>query len=398
MTQDSNIFQSSLPHSFIGKKLAGIRRRLSSRRAFSLIELLVTMAISSVMVVAIVSSYSVQKGSSEAEAGILEMRLNARLAMSHVSRIIRSAGVGCLVNFFNAPSDPGIPVSLQTLQGAVGVPFDKMFTPSNGAPGASDQLTVITGFKPIATVVGQPNMSGDPVKVTLSNIYTMNDEPLFDTTYNSNIFFAPSARNNFLKISSVAVGTSEVYVDTPGMYPDFNISPGSQVFRINAYRITLDQDGDIDLDVDGDGNATDEDDGDEYPDLYVFNNTSDLDGDEVNSFKIAQGIETIQFQYGWDQNNDGVINDGTEWFDDPLAADPTNELRIRAVRIFILARTLKPDAYFRDVDENGDLMTYQVADQLIQVVDNGDNYSEPFDQHFHRYLLVETVMVRNRNL
>ena len=100
------------------------------------------------------------------------------------------------------------------------------------------------------------------------------------------------------------------------------------MFRVNAYTITLDQNGPLAsleyIDVDDDGTNTDRD-FDASPDLYIYSNMSDLikDADlagagqaNVSTAEVAEGIEALQFEFGWDVNENGEIEDA-EFVDDP---------------------------------------------------------------------------------
>ena len=88
------------------------------------------------------------------------------------------------------------------------------------------------------------------------------------------------------------------------------------------------------------------------PDLYIYSNTRDLIPDldvaaagqaNVSSAEVAEGIEALQFRFGWDVNENGEIEDA-EFFDDPTG----NEDDVRAVRIYLLSRTLSPDPNYTD--------------------------------------------------
>jgi hypothetical protein len=192
---------------------------------------------------------------------------------------------------------------------------------------------------------------------------------------------APTSDNRYLAITNInglLVSLSD----------SVKVNDGDEVFRVNAYTITLDRNGDgTPLDVDGDGKTSDGD-GDPIPDLYICDNMDDMTDEGV--CKVAEGIEDIQFQYGWDANNNGSIEDA-EWQDAPAVVD---EERIRAVRIYILARTLVPDPAYTDPNTS-----FTIADHDINLDTNEANgIGSHFDHHYHRVLLQETVLVRNKNL
>jgi hypothetical protein len=208
---------------------------------------------------------------------------------------------------------------------------------------------------------------------------------------NRYIFFSPGGENQYLQVLGVDPVTRELRLSAPctSMANEFcSIREGDSVFRVNAYTITLDQNGAEMIDVDHDGTVADRDD-DLSPDLYIYNNAEDLipDSDtasvgeaKVSSAEVAEGIEALQFQYGWDANENGEIEDG-EFVDDPTG----NEADIRAVRIYLLARTLSADPTYTDPNP-----TYTLANQTLTL--GAD------DLKYHRQLFIETVMVRNLNL
>ena len=212
----------------------------------------------------------------------------------------------------------------------------------------------------------------------------------FDTGTGRYVYIGPSVRNGFLEVTAL-----EAYTLT--LSEPVTVFDNDPVFRPTAYTITLDMDTDGNpLDVDADG-LTSDGDGDRSPDLYIYNNLEDLDHEEDS--KVTEAIEDLQFQYLVDSDGNGLIEDGEwTWVDDPTAS-PAD---IRAVRVWLLVRSTRPDPAYVDnhVDPvQGTPKSYRVADHLVQLDSNDDNgLDSHLDHHFHRALLVESVMVRNRNL
>ncbi len=360
-----------------------------SNRAFSLPELLIALVVSGLLVTGIAAGYIVQKRSAEGEAGMKDMLMNGRLAIDRTAEVIRNAGLGCKDNF--PPKDS------QTLQGAFNN-YAQIFTVQDRSDGP-DVLTVVTGLRRLTVV---ESLGADYVVV--KEIKNANNVPFFDTAKNRYIFFSPQGENRFLEVLGVDENTRELRLSDPCTNPgdeSCGIRVGDSVFRVNAFTITLDQNGDDDqdpIDVDGDGTEADHDvdltlalDGTQKgtPDLYIYSNTLDLvpDGDlagageaNVSSAEVAEGIEALQFRYGWDANQNGEIEEA-EFVDDPTG----HEGDIRAVRIFLLARTLSADPTYTDPNP-----TYTLANQTVTL--GAD------DLKYHRQLFIETVMVRNLNL
>jgi len=347
------------------RKLYVVRLLLLKQNGFSLTELLVALVVSGVLIIGVVGGYIVQKGTYEAEASLRDMQLNGSLAMDQVARVIRDAGLGCRENFPPYGSD--------VLQGAFRA-ASAVFAAQNRTDGP-DTLTVVTGLASRTRVQG--NVS-DSTHIQLESVDGL------DLTTGRYIYIAPWEQNRFQEILGLN-GQVVTLSDARTVFDD------DKVFQVSARTITLDQESKaVAIDVDGDG-STDDGDGDQIPDLAIADNLTDL-GEEVLT-EVAEGIEDIQFRFGWDANGNGVIDDSpmySEYVDNP----PANEEQIRAVRVFILARSVLPDADYTDLNPS-----YTIADHAFALDTNDANgIDSDFDRHYHRHLLVETVMVRNGNL
>jgi prepilin-type N-terminal cleavage/methylation domain-containing protein len=361
------------------RRLGRAARIVRSRQGFSLAELMVTLVVSSLLVTGIVGGYIVQKRSYEGEAGMIDMNLNGRLAMNRAAEIIRNAGLGCKDNF--------PPKNNEVVEGAFNN-YNKVFTAVDRSDGP-DRLTVVSGLRrrTVVELLGTDH-------VVVEEIKNPNDVNYFDLDKNRYIFFSPQAENKFLEVKAVDEVTREVKLSEPCTTLDnefCSIREGDNVFRVNAYTITLDQNGSEIIDVDDDGTVADRDSDPSpgTPDLYIYSNTTDLIPDfeiasagqaNVSTAEVAEGIEALQFRFGWDANDDGEIEDA-EFVDDPTGF----EADVRAVRIYILSRTLTPDPGFTDPNSS-----YPIANQTLTLTDD--------ERKYHRQLFVETVMVRNMNL
>ena len=364
-------------------------RILRSTRAFSLPELLITLVVSGLLVTGMVGGYMVQKRSYEDEAGMIDMQMNGRLAMDRIAEVIRNAGLGCVDNF--------PPKNNQVIEGAF-ANYTQVFTVTDRNDGP-DVLTVVSGRRS-RTVV--ETLGAD--HVVLEDIKNPNDVSFFDLDKKRYIFFSPQGENQFLEVLGVDESTRAVKLSVPCTSLDnefCTIREGDNVFRVNAFTITLDQEGSTGppSDVDGDGITVDQDGpfglGDDVPDLYIYSNTNDLIPDldvasageaNVSTAEVAEGIEALQFRFGWDQDGDGEIPED-EFEDAPLLPEEWKE--VRAVRIYLLARSLSPDPnYAKNNPDEG--KTYTLANYNLTV--SGDLLP------YHRQLFVETVMVRNLNL
>jgi hypothetical protein len=336
---------------------------------FSLAELLVALVVAMVLIIGVASGYIVNKRSYEEETGIRDMQMNAQVAMAAVKELIMSAGLGSNDNF--------PPLGTDTLQGAFRS-ASRVLTATNRADGP-DTVMVVTARRPLpkATAVCDcQNQEPPTCQYCEGNLIDIVEAGDFDTGLRRYIFFGPSVDNRYLTVS--ALSGSQVTLSEPLRWNN-----GDQVFRVSAFTITLDRTPDGSrIDVDGDGKTSDGD-GDDIPDLYICDNTADLE--QEADCKVAQGIEDIQFQYCTacrDANDDGTI-DEDQWVDDPAGSEDD----VRAVRIWILAKTLLPDSGHTEQTDS-----IAVADHTIDL----SSSSDPLAVHFHRYLLVDTVLIRNR--
>jgi type II secretory pathway pseudopilin PulG len=352
---------------------------LCSTRAFSLPELMVTLLVSGLLMIGIVSGYMVQKRSYEDEASLIDMQMNGRLATDRIAEIIRNAGLGCKDNFPPKKND--------TVAGVFN-DYTRVFTVADRNDGP-DRLTVVSGLRRRTVVEAL-----GPDYAVLEEIENPNGVAFFDLDKSRYIFFSPQGSNEFLEVMSVDEMTREVKLSPPCTTTtnEFcSIKEGDNVFRVNAYTVTIDQNGTEFpeyIDVDDDGSTIDRD-GDRHPDLYIYANTKDLILDldvagvgqaNVSSAEVAQGIEALQFRFGWDANENGEIEEA-EFIDDPTG----NEADVRAVRVYLLSRTLSPDPNYTDPNT-----TYTLANHTLTLTAE--------ELKFHRQLFVETVMVRNLNL
>ena len=173
----------------LGRQRMGKAARIvRSTKAFSLVELMVTLVISGLLVSGIVGGYVVQKRSYEDESGMIDMQMNGRLAMDRIAEVIRNAGLGCLDNF--------PPKNNEDIEGAF-ANYARVFTADdkNDRP---DVLTVVSGRRGRTAV---ESLGADHVVV--EEIENPNGVPFFDLDKNRYIFFSPQGENQFLEVLGV---------------------------------------------------------------------------------------------------------------------------------------------------------------------------------------------------
>ena len=353
-------------------------------RGFSIVELMVALAVSGILVTLLASAYIAQKRSFESESELREMNLKGQLAMNLIKQYIRNAGLG---------AEHNLETSSSVLQGA-NRNFSDVFNVASteARSDGPDTMHIVTGFPSRSRVVCGTG-------ACTSNMVEVEDSSHFDTGRGQYVFFAPSLKNRYQTINLI---TGNVLT----LSESVTVHNNDPVYRVNAHTITLDLDGGgSQKDVDNDGVTDDGDDttrtcgeNNEHfrPDLYLYDNRFDL-SDETESL-LVEGIEDLQFQYLMDSDDSGVIEtDEDVWQDDPTG----NLEDILAVRIWLLVRSNCADPNYIDEHTLDGLDTpgYTVADHDITLDTNdGNGFYSLYDQHFHRLLMVETMMVRNKAL
>jgi len=338
------------------------------RTGYSIVELLVTLAVSGALVALLARGYMVQKSSAESEAVLRDLNLKSQLAMERIRNLIRNAGLGAEESL----------ASGDALENA-NPDFTEVFTLASRSDGP-DALTVVTGYPPIGWVQCNTDTPTCTTECTVASgicrdsnqVYmtlrdpdrTLSEE--FDTAHKRYVFIAPSGTNAWRLLQTTP--DDKLTLDQA-----LTVQNRDPVYRVAARTIALDL------------NAA--------PGLYLYDNLADLANEE--EYKLVEGVEDLQFQFLLKDANGAT--DFSAWHD-TLSTGQIDD--VRAVRIWLLLRSDRPDPRYEDVHEaNGTPKAYVVADHLIQLDTNDENgFESVFDHRYHRLLTVETVMVRNRNL
>jgi type IV pilus assembly protein PilW len=317
-------------------------------KAFTLVELMVVLAILGVVTVGVLSLVTSQNKAYHSEEGILDLQMNTRISANYITRYLRMAGFGCYGNISSSNQVNGFNDSIDAANGTAAA------APNLLSP---DTLTVVTAVRRVG-VVDDGDGVYDKTYPSTSNISIVLDDTsydlsnYFDTVNNKYLYLAPSATNRFLTVNTVNSGSKTLTIDQV-----MRVDEGAEVYPVKAFTFALDASGN----------------------LTVDNNTGS------GAQTVAENIENIQFQYGWDRNNDGVFDptDMNDWDND--ASD-----KVKAVRIYILGRSANQDRDYTDTKK------YLINDPTAS--NNNAVEAGPFNDHFHRFLLRTVVLIRNLNL
>ncbi len=314
-----------------------------NRQGFSLVELMVVLAILGVVMTGVLGVVTSQNKAYHSEEAIIDLQMNGRLAINYISRYVRMGGFGCYGNI-----DTSNPVN----------GFGAVINATDGASNTPDTLTVVTSTRKVGIVddkdvnAGESFLSTSVIPIDLDDS-SYNLTSFFDNSSKRYVYFAPCENTDFLSIQSPVDTADTSFTISKAI----RVDEGAEVFTVRAYTFALS------------GNN-----------LTINNNTGS------GNQELAENIENLQFQYGWDRNGDSRFDptDNNEWGNDPSG----NEADIKAVRIFVLSRSGNPDRDYSDKKK------YKINEATASTT---AVFVGPFNDGYHRSLLQTTIMVRNLN-
>ena len=221
--------------------------RLRKNEGVTLIELLIAMAISAILIVAIYRTFIGQQKTYTVQEQVVDMQQNARVAINRMMREIRMAGFGNVIDVLS-------------LSGGVNG-FTQVITPGSNSLG--NTITIVGGFKQIR------RDNGDPILIASAsgNQITLN--------YATDEFDGNAHR--FICIGGIESNTVQsrseriLTLDEPLRYTH---PPGTPIYKIHAIAYGLRDDG-----------------------VRVL--FRDLNPNTVSSQRdtVAENIENVQFEY-----------------------------------------------------------------------------------------------------
>jgi prepilin-type N-terminal cleavage/methylation domain-containing protein len=299
---------------------------------YTLIELVIAMAIGTILIAAASATYVAQNRSYVAEESISETNTQSKIAQDLLVNDMRSAG-------FGVPTD----MNIDPING-----FTTIATPVDSAVN-SDAITVVGGFRMVGTLWPPGVNPGSPCPA----VVPLGTQQV--RIINNGIEGPNMTDNRFISIDGINFATIQNCTILGGICDSNTLTidrPLSQNFPV--------------VDIDGDGLC------DSGRPVYVVEDaTFCVDNNAVlrrirrnaipgacasiatsDDDAIAENIEDLQLAYAVDFNNDGQIDDqngsGTvdagDFINGGLVINPAT---IRAVRINILARTDKPDPNYQ---------------------------------------------------
>jgi type IV pilus assembly protein PilW len=324
---------------------------------FTLVELMVSLAMTAFLVGAIYLTFGVQRQRFATEEQIIDIQQNGRMAMELLSREVRMAGFwGC--------SSPG--VFTNTLRGQATDILYHMFPVeglNNVAAGNTYGAREGTDIIFLSYANGESRMSvnrdmvsnSDSIHVRAHGLVAVGDIVLISDCSHTSVFqvvgLVADGNDTWLLHDDNTTGGGSAQV------------PGNQTANLGHQY--------------GNGSFA-------YPMVAKHywvtpDNTLRVSG---NTNPVAQNIENLQLEYGTDTNADR----SPERWDN--AADVANWSLVLAVRIHILTRTAREEKDFTNT------RTYSFQNMPGSVDDRAQN--GPYNDRYNRFLVERSVALRNR--
>ena len=342
--------------------MAGTLKKLSGQRGFTLVELMVTVAMTAMLVAAMYALFGDQEKLYATEEQIIQMQQNARVAMEMLSRDVRMAGFwGCgstsIGRFKNTVrNDDG-----KLLFRMVPVGGLNNLTSGNdyGAKAGTDLLVLSYANEDDNSRIDQEmNNSSADLHLTQKGILNIGDIAIVsDCTYTSvfQITNLNDSGRSLVHNTNKGGGNPDPANDTKDLGHIYE--PGSRVYKISQKYSWLTPAGELKVASGG------------------FDTGAYAWQPNLQVATIAENIQDLQFEYGVDTDGNGSPD---AWQN---ASQVLNWDQVVAVRIYVFARTgrAEKDYINRHV--------YNFADRPL-----------PHSYHdgYHRYFLERDVAMRNR--
>jgi type IV pilus assembly protein PilW len=325
---------------------------------FTLVELMVSLAMTAFLIGAIYLTFGVQRQRFATEEQIIEIQQNGRVAMEFLSREVRMAGFwGC--------STPG--VFTNTLRGQATDILYRMFPVeglnnvaagnSYGAKGGTDILFLsYANGESRMSIKTDMGSNTDPIHVSTHGLVAVGDIVVISDCSHTSVF-------QVTNVDVAADGNDTLRHDDNSTVSGSAQVPGNQTADL-AHQY-------------GNGSFA-------YPMIakhywVTSDNTLRVNG---NTNPIAQNIENLQLEYGTDNNGDKSPD---LWNN---AANVANWSSVIAVRIHIQTRTAKEEKGFTNT------RTYSFQNMPGSVDDRAQ--TGPYNDRYNRFVVERSVALRNR--
>lgn len=312
-------------------------------KGFTLIEILVSLAILGIVLAGIYSVYNMQHKSYIVQEQVTEMQQSERVALQMITRDIRMAGLG-----------------LQFCNDAAG---GKIIFSNGTGNNNSDTIGVeYHSFSPKPE--GETEITTNVPAISASSELDVKDTTGFNNNDWVMVAGGEECQYAIFYVDTVDAGTKKLHhTSTSKLTYGYKLTSGFMIGD-RVRRLNREDGGRIIYAIDG---------------SYILTRSVD-DG---TAQPLADNIEDMQIAYGIDINNNGIVADGKfgvvpggEWFDDPTGRDMT---LLREIKLTLVARTTREDPAYN-----------AGARPAVE-----DNPAAPAADGFRRRVLQTTVKLRN---
>lgn len=298
-------------------------------KGFTLIEILVSLAILGIVLAGIYSVYNMQHKSYIVQEQVTEMQQSERIALQMITRDIRMAGLG--LSGCNSSSGGKI-IFNEDINGNGILDTGEDANGNGGAPQVYDGIgydgsDIITAayypFNPQGTAGGYTNISGPTGQIGNSVILDVYDNTGFAADDLALIVSAADGCHYALIRVTALLGGGQLQHNPEKSFENLPGGIGSGFFQNDIVR-KVNSEG-------GGGIIT-----------YAINDSYQLTRkvDSGAAQPLADNIEDMQIAYGIDTDNNRIVEEADEWFNDPTGQDLT---LLREIRLTLVARTTRED-------------------------------------------------------
>ena len=325
--------------------------KLNQTNAFTVIELMLSLAIFSIIIVITYTSLTTHSTISKSQEDSLVVSQNIRVITDIIANHIRMAGFGTKYS-----------LSYQTGNSVNG--YTQVFNAVDGDSNGSDKLTVVYASRLVGSVAkdnsNSSQYSGYRIFIHSNKINLLN------SGRKRYVFFERNPFNQFFQLTSTpnpVAGGKYLLTFSPNVQID--AYENDKVYSVRAISIYYN---------------------DNNEEIMISENTGGV------AQVLASNIETIQFQYGIDEDGDGILDDTDN---DGNGLDnivpPNKEKFLKIVKLSILARASHPDENFKSRK-----LYYSVGNYRITLDRNDSNgITSKYDWHYRRKVVVVYISPRN---
>lgn len=313
-----------------------------NKKGFSLIELLIVMAVGGILIASLASVFVTQSRTYSIHSDIGETQYAAKAVLDYMAKEIRMAGSGLRdKNYYFKDGTTFTVIS------------------SINSDTGTDAIRIRGNFQGIygniSSVLGTTIEDDDNSKETITVAYKSNGR---FSPGNYITIAGPGGNAEIRSIYQVA-GTNKQNISfRNGDGLNYNHKEGTMFNGIQDLKYYVDSNG------------------------VLRRNNFENNGNQP----VLENVEDLQFQYGLDTNGDGYID---QWVNN--VSDGTNKVdQVKAIKIWLVVRGNVPDANFNDAN------TYFLGISSTGMVSVAKRYNPPASvRNYRRLMFTTTVDLRN---